>query len=321
MSYTLSFEASVKVKLSDVKGLANHNFRDVLEKEYADGFEHKNKKIDKTKTKNNISFFYDSKQKQHVLSTSITQIKKSLDERLKDVKEPLRKDAVVVRSLILQLDPDWYKDKNEKEKVKSYQDMISWSTKKFNSNNIIGFSIHQDESNPHIHVFFTPVTKDGRLSQKDWFKDPKSLREMHDDFRNHMISKGYSISLERKPRRKHLSDDEYKAFKQMEEKMAELNKLENNLIQQQAKLDIENMSVTHLKAQIDILNKKAEENMAKTEKALEKANINSDDYSKFALRWMKAKGYDKPCLNDYVENIDSQYPNIKSKQSGLEFGM
>ena len=116
---------------------------------------HSNECIDTDRTMNNRTYFYNQKKKYFEECRNVQQIYDSLDERLKCVKRPLRKDAVVLRSMVLQLDPEWYKEHySEKEKLYSYDCMIDWVCDTFGENNIISFSIHEDETNPHIHVSF-----------------------------------------------------------------------------------------------------------------------------------------------------------------------
>lgn len=211
MKYTLSFDASVKLNKQNVTGLIYHNFRDVLE---AEGkiLNHRNESIDPSRTTLNESIYYNQHTHCFEKCTDIHQIEKSMDKRLAMVKKPLRKDAVLARSIVLQLDGEWY-SQNDTSKHPNL-DMLQWAIAVFGEENIIGASIHKDEANPHLHILFTPVTKDGRLSQKDWFKDPKSLKDMHESFRDFMEEKGYPIERSRQPKRKHMSEQEYKTYRE-----------------------------------------------------------------------------------------------------------
>lgn len=213
----MSYDVSVKCKKNDVKGLIHHNAREV---DMMNGLyiNHSNECIDSDKTMNNQTYFYNQEKECFEKCTDVQQIYDSLNERLKSVKKPLRKDAVVLRSMILQLDPEWYEQHyNEQEKLYSYDCMIDWVCNTFGENNIISFSIHEDETNPHIHVSFCPVTTDGRLSQKD-FIDKFKLKQQHQSLRKFMISKGFDIDLENQKPGKYahrLSVEEYKDFAEL----------------------------------------------------------------------------------------------------------
>lgn len=226
MNYTLSFDASIKVNKQNIKGLLNHNFRDVLEKN-GKIQNHKNENIDSSKTIYNESIYYNQITHCFEKCSSISQIEDSINTRLAKVKKPLRKDAVIARAIVLQLDGEWFKQNNKG--MHPNLDMLQWAVEVFGEENIVGASIHKDEANPHLHLLFTPVTADGRLSQKDWFKDPKTLSAMHDDFRAFMRARGYDIEYARQPKRKHLSEQDYKTFRQAEEKIKEINKRETEL--------------------------------------------------------------------------------------------
>lgn len=217
MSMTLSFDASLKIKMGSVGGYLNHVARDV---DLANGIEHphSNPNINPGMTKENDTLYYDADAGEMKPCTDSNQIKRALEQRLSSVKAPLRKDAVVLRPLIVQLDPEYYKGlENEDGLYDSVNDMMDWVAEQFGKENIIGASLHLDEGNPHVHVLFCPVTEDCRLSQKDWFDKPSSLRNMHTDFRNYMIDKGYDIDLERKPVRKRLDEKDYRDSKQLEQ--------------------------------------------------------------------------------------------------------
>lgn len=211
-AFTMSYDASVKCKKQDVKGLIHHNAREV-DMQNGINLNHSNECIDTDRTMNNRTYFYNQKKKYFEECRNVQQIYDSLDERLKCVKRPLRKDAVVLRSMVLQLDPEWYKEHySEKEKLYSYNCMIDWVCDTFGENNIISFSIHEDETNPHIHVSFCPVTSDGRLSQKD-FIDKFKLKQQHQSLRRYMIEQGFDIELENRKSgdySRRLSVEEYK---------------------------------------------------------------------------------------------------------------
>ncbi len=230
MAYTLSMDASLKAKKENLKGIINHHFRDVLEQNGIH-LEHKNENIDPTRTSQNMSMYFDQNKQTFLPCTDTNQILESLNTRLATVKKPLRADAVLCRNLILQLDPDYYKTATKKEQENSYFAMLGWATKTFGKQNMVGVSIHRDETHFHIHVMFTPVTSNGRLSQKDWFPNPASLREMHADFRTDMTNKGYNINMNKQPSRKHLSDSDFKTLKESEERINDINNKEQTLKQ------------------------------------------------------------------------------------------
>jgi uncharacterized protein YhaN len=220
MAYTLTFDASHKVKRggSHVKGFLRHVARDADER---NGIRHthSNPNLDGSRTSLNQTIVRGASGDWEP-ATSSEQIEERLEERLKAVKGNLRKDAVVLRPFIVQLDPEWFDEHCPDWRTEGLTDeaeelqtaMLDWCVATFGEDNVLAASIHLDEVSPQVHVIFTPVTEDGRLSQKDWFRGPKQLREMHDDFREHMAAEGYDVSFGRSERsREHLSSAEFQA--------------------------------------------------------------------------------------------------------------
>lgn len=221
MGYTVTFDASHKVKAggSHVKGYLRHCARDADEKQ---GIftKHSNPNIVPSRTKFNTTLVTDGKGG-YKFAQGSDELEAALDARLGTVKKKLRKDATVMRPLILQLDPkffeevapDWRETGEIGEEANEYTAaMFRWAQKEFGPQNIIGGSIHLDEYSPQLHVFFTPVTDDGRLSQKDFFKGPKHLQMQRARLLDELEAAGYEPERKTSARSKeHLSSQEYAA--------------------------------------------------------------------------------------------------------------
>lgn len=249
MSYTVSFDASIKCKKNDLKGLLNHIERGTIDKK----MNHKNPNINSEETEKNMNFYFDKNQNDFLECTDLSQIETVLNDRLKEVKKPLRKDAVIVRPLILQLDPSFY-DEYEDENNESITTMIEWACNTFGKENIIGGSLHLDEASPHLHLLFTPVTDDGRLSQKDWFTSPKSLADMHNSLREHMADNGYDIEMKRKKTSKQvkrLTESEYRDYKEIEEEAQNNKNTKYILDKKEKRLNDLQVSLNALKSDLE----------------------------------------------------------------------
>lgn len=193
MARYLSFHAGSEGKMTrkDVKGLAGHTFRKT-EQRYKN---HGNKDIDTSLTKYNSDWISGKK-------SSLDEI---VEERLENEykgKRALRKDAVVVREVIAQASPSVYEGLTIEEKrekaIQFTKDSLKWFRKEFGSKNVVGLSVHLDETNPHTHFAIMPMTKDGRMSQKDFFKGPSDLKRQHREFRKHMNDLGWEFEEENK---------------------------------------------------------------------------------------------------------------------------
>ena len=89
-AFTMSYDASVKCKKQDVKGLIHHNAREV-EMQNGINLNHSNECIDSDRTMNIRTYFYNQNEKCFEACRNVQQIYDSLKERLKCVKKPLRR--------------------------------------------------------------------------------------------------------------------------------------------------------------------------------------------------------------------------------------
>ena len=274
MGYTISFDASEKLGGKDIGWWLMHTARDV---DMRNGREHRhsNPNIDRRKTLDNQTFIYDSEAGEYIPCENVENAHSALLRRLETVKKPLRKDTVVARPLIIQLDPLWYEDNEDDYEAiaQSYEDMLEWAEGQFGSENLVCVSVHEDEASPHMHLLFTPVTEDGRLSQKDWFPNPEALRKMHRDLREFMAEKGYDIEMDnRKPGKfaKRMKEREYRDFKELETAKSRLQFRIKANFDRQMELDRReeelNARETRLKAQEEDLEEKAKRINAGTSK-------------------------------------------------------
>lgn len=114
-----------------------------------------------------------------------------------------KNDTVIARPIVVQLDS---------ETISEHEDTWVWDVmgiveSMFGAENIVGFSIHKDETNVHVHILFVPCfekTKaDGTIkcaiSQTKFFRSPKELAGMHRNMRKELNSKGYGVEQENKP--------------------------------------------------------------------------------------------------------------------------
>lgn len=238
MAYTFSLDVSLKLRGCDIRGFLNHFLREVDNTK-----QHSNENIHADLTQNNMTLVYDAETYRMKPAISKEQIIEAINNRLSDAIDlnsntyknngkKVRSDAIKVRGLIMQIDPEFYVQNKDNPKVmnKSYSDMLHLAQKQYGKQNIVAVSVHLDETNPHLHILLVPVTDDNRLSQKD-FIDKKKLQVAHKEMREELRSKGYDIDLERRTPKnaRRLSQKDYKALKDSEKKLKELNKLEISL--------------------------------------------------------------------------------------------
>ena len=217
----LSFDASVKIHYSGkytstktsksgnmgIAGYIRHIDRSA-DKMNGCEVQHSNPDINSDLTLENESYYKDSNGEWQRTSHSKDMVN-AINRRIEYAKEhgaristKGKNDTVIVRPLVLQMGND---------SITGHENTWMWDLmeileKEFGTDNITGFSIHKDETNPHIHVCFVPChesEKNGKLkctiSQTKFFHNPKQLAGLHNKFRKKLLDKGYDIELENKP--------------------------------------------------------------------------------------------------------------------------
>ncbi len=154
-------------------------------------FEHHNRK----ETKNNKSYILNK----HCEKSLPQAIKDRIKEGYKGDKT-IRKDAVRFQTHILTGSHEQMKaifaDENKRQQwIKANKE---WISERYGQENIVRFTLHVDEKTPHIHVVTVPITKDGRLSAKEYANGKKALRDMQTDYANKMEQFDLKRGLERK---------------------------------------------------------------------------------------------------------------------------
>lgn len=155
-----------KFNSSAVRGIQIHDER---EKDKS----HSNPDIDFSKTEENYSL------KERPNKTYNQVIKERIDSL--DLKKAVRKDAVVMCSFVVTSDKDFFNNISLAQEKAYFQKAYNFVKEKYGEQNIISAEVHKDETTPHLHINFIPVTQDNRLSAKSLF-DKKSLKQLQDDF-------------------------------------------------------------------------------------------------------------------------------------------
>ena len=249
----LSFDASVKICANGhwhstkinldgsrnsgtggIEGYISHIARDV---DKLKGVEvvHSNPNIDPEATSDNRTYYKDG----HGLWQQCTDSKQLCDayDRLYNKvqassNKAIRKDAVTVRPVVVQVDPATYGDRLDD----FLMCCVTWLEKTYGSRNVLGFSLHADESSLHMHAMIgvstermarerlydqdgNPIlTKKGNprygnpiptgeltFNQKIFYPSPESLAAMHQDFRAFLIENGFSVEAENRPMEEYLA--------------------------------------------------------------------------------------------------------------------
>lgn len=224
----ISFDASVKIHKSGkytstktsksgnggIYGYIHHIDRGTDKKNKCE-VHHSNENIDSDYTLENESYYKDESGN-WVETTTSKDMVESVNQRIEYAKkngariyDGGKNDTTIVRPLLVQMDENTIADHEDMW----IEDTITTLEGMFGADNIVGFSVHRDETSVHMHVLFTPVYKTTdkqdnikcSVSQTKFFTSPKSLAGMHKHIRKSLQDKGYEIEQENKPIEEHLA--------------------------------------------------------------------------------------------------------------------
>ena len=148
-------------------GLQRHNEREP-------GQRHSNKNIKPERTKDNI--FLKPKDDR----TYGERVDDRLEAGYRGTKA-VRKDAVKMVEATVQLGGDITKE-SEETQIEALKQAYEELKAMYGEENIISAVIHVDETTPHLHCDFVPLTKRGNLSAKDVIGDKKKMRRTQEKF-------------------------------------------------------------------------------------------------------------------------------------------
>ena len=135
-----------------------------------------NPDIDTAKSKHNF----------HIVHP-VTSYKRESDSRIELSGCKTRKDSVRFVDTLITASADFFKGKNIEQTRAFFQTAVDFLAKKIGKDNIFTAVVHMDEKTPHMHLCFTPITEDGRLSAKEIIGNRTQLTQWQDDFFAYMV--------------------------------------------------------------------------------------------------------------------------------------
>lgn len=283
----LSFDASVKIHESGryastktsktgyggIEGYIRHIDR---ETDRRNGCEvnHTNLDINAELTLENESFFrnelglWEKTQQSKDMSGAVKRRIQYAKEHGARIAKVGKNDTVIARPIVIQMDTEMI----ENHRDYWYWDVIEILEGMFGENNIVGFSIHRDETNVHVHVIFVPCMEKKKdngkvkcaISQTKFFRNPKELAGMHRKMRKALNEKGYDIQQENKPIEQQLAgyydkNGEWHQQGLTPDQLKELSQRKEQLQKEEEKLKIEKYQVDELARLMKEVQKKAVE--------------------------------------------------------------
>lgn len=155
-----------------------------------------NPDIDKSRSKDNF----------HIVQPT-QKYRKEIDSRIKAVGCKTRRDSTMFVDTLITVSPEFFTGRSKQEVQAYFTEAAAFMEKKVGKDNIFSAVVHMDEKTPHLHLCFTPITEDGRLSAKEILGNRAQLSKWQDEFHAHMkkafpiLKRGESALV---TRRKHI---------------------------------------------------------------------------------------------------------------------
>ena len=133
--------------------------------------------------------------------------RREIDSRIKAAGCRTRKDSTIFVDTLITASPERFAGRSKKEVQAYFTEAVTFMEKKIGRGNIFSAMVHMDEKTPHLHLCFTPITEDGRLSAKEILGNRAQLSQWQDEFHAHMqkafpvLKRGESALV---TRRKHI---------------------------------------------------------------------------------------------------------------------
>lgn len=237
-----------------------------------------------------------------------------------------RKDSVVLVETVVTASNEFFRKKSKKEIREFFEYALAFYEKNLTPGTIISAAVHMDETTPHMHLCFVPITKDHRLSAKEIVGNKQKLTFWQDAYHSWM-SKKYP-ELERGTSsqitgRTYIPTQLFKKAKNLNKQAEKISAaIENIGIMnlKQSKADAEKMISKYMSDRADLLSKLSVYD--ETMKQMRKENADLKRESKISVTEkleMKKRQQEYEELKSLVSNIP---PNIlelyKTKSHGTQ---
>ena len=165
------------------------------------------------------------------LVTPLWSYEQEIRHRIRMAGCRVRKDSVKFVDTLVTVSPEFTQE-HAAEMPEYFTRAFTFLKERVGEENIISAVVHLDETTPHMHLCFVPLTKDGRLSAKEILGNKKAMIQWQDDF--------YACMSERWPelergapavetKRRHLTPQWYKKVTAMDAKLEQLEATLNNI--------------------------------------------------------------------------------------------
>lgn len=283
------------LKKSQLKKIDLHDKRGALDKR-----KHSNKNIDSNKTASNITLIDRGKAVDvvdEIIEHGYTARTKTGKPR--KIKEGANFAVTAVVQLGGRLDAS---NIDVESKVLALTEAHNELVERFGEQNVIHSGIHLDETNPHLHFSFVPLTADGKLSMKDVVGDRVGLTNLQKDFLESMQARCAWADFDRK-KDQALNGLEQSVFERVTRKQkkreVELNEREERNVKKQQELVKVEGDLRQYDERLKLLAQKNQNERAQLEE-MRKKNIDKEEKLKEGFEKL---AHDEKALDESFNNV------------------
>ena len=128
--------------------------------------------------------------------------------------EKRRRDAVLAVEYLMTASPEWWQEASRKQQDEFFQRARKWLADKYGADRVVTSTIHRDETSPHLSAFVVPLTRDGRLSAREFVGGRQKMRDDQTSYAAAVADLGLSRGIEGSRARHQSIRDYYAALKQ-----------------------------------------------------------------------------------------------------------
>ena len=151
---------------------------------------------------------------------------KIINQQVKEAGCRTRKDSVWMLEAFFTASPEFFRRKSEKEIREFFEECVKFLEKYQSRETFISAVVHMDETTPHMHLSFVPLTEDKHLAAKTITGNRKKLTWWQDMFWEHIVQKYPEIERGKSASETHRKHIPPRLFKQMTRLTKQKEKLE-----------------------------------------------------------------------------------------------
>jgi hypothetical protein len=167
-----------------------------------------------------------SKNNYHLIEAPPATYTKAIKSRIDEVGCKTRSNSVMMIETLITASSEYLGEMSPERQRYYFTQALDFIAERVGGDNILSAVVHMDETTPHMHLCFVPITADGRLSAKDILGNQRRMSQWQTEFHSHMqqsfpeLERGKSAQ---ETGRKHIPLWLYKEATALDEKFLEVS--------------------------------------------------------------------------------------------------